>query len=54
MHYTLNFSQQLGLGSGWVLEPFDGDASRTLVSYLVHVRVAIVCLFVCLFDAINQ
>ena len=30
-------SLQLLIGSGVVLEPFNGDKSRTLVSYLIHV-----------------
>ena len=33
-------SLQVLKGSGWVLEPYNGDQSKTLVSYAMHVSVA--------------
>ncbi len=34
---VVNLSFQVGLGSGWVLEPFQDDPNKTLVTYSAHV-----------------
>ena len=37
VHIIINFIQ-LHFGSGFVLEQFDGDPNKTLISYLADVR----------------
>ena len=34
------FLSQLHPGSGWVLEPYEGNPSKTLISYLAHVSIS--------------
>ncbi len=34
---------QIRPGSGWVLEPYNGDPNRTLVSHIVHVSCVHTC-----------
>ena len=36
-NYSLS---QLHPGSGWVLEPYEGNPSKTLISYLAHVSIS--------------